>query len=635
MREKTGAAIERPKERLVPLASDLFWWKGDSCNVYILRDGNAAALIDIGSGDVLQALESIGVEQVEHVFLTQHHREQSTGLARLDPGVTLVVSPGEHGFVRHPEHYVIEEIAPTPFTVGGASYLRPLRRPSGVRVQIARDADLLTWRSHTLEAYETPGASPGGMTYVWTQNDERIAFSGNVCLEGGTLYRLFDSEWDYGYANGFETLLASQRLLSGLALTRLCPGHGAVITNPGPTLAHGSQRLHGLIQSMLRDYSQMDNSVANVSRPTSIPGVRRISPHLFSLRTAKRHNAYILLSDDGHALFIDCGLFIKAGEDTAFLDAKIDAMKRAYGLRTVDAVIITHYHGDHVRQIPHLAQRYGAQVWAHVDFAAVLENPWAFNLTWMLPAYRGKHAAFRVDRVLHNDECVEWRGYTLEVFHAPGQTEYAQGLFAQIDGTQVAFTGDNLFYSAEGSGHDAYSMFNSGGVMERGYLASAETLLERRPELILGGHGQEIPAPMRQLKALHSWATDFRERLVDLVWDEAYEMGVDPFWARFQPYRTWMRSRERAALQLHVQNYYPERLRIDARLKAPTEWRITPRETYVQAGPGERVTLPFEVCAGDTFEQPVVVTADLTLGTRRMGEFPQALIFPGEPPAHS
>ena len=43
---------------------DLFTWT-DTCNVHVLRDGDAALLIDLGDGSVLDHLGEIGVKRVE------------------------------------------------------------------------------------------------------------------------------------------------------------------------------------------------------------------------------------------------------------------------------------------------------------------------------------------------------------------------------------------------------------------------------------------------------------------------------------------------------------------------------------------------------------------------------------------
>ena len=48
-------------------ATDLFLWT-DTCNVYVVRDGEAALLIDLGDGSVLDHLKDIGVKRVEWVL---------------------------------------------------------------------------------------------------------------------------------------------------------------------------------------------------------------------------------------------------------------------------------------------------------------------------------------------------------------------------------------------------------------------------------------------------------------------------------------------------------------------------------------------------------------------------------------
>ena len=51
----------------------------------------------------------------------------------------------------------------------------------------------------------------------------------------------------------------------------------------------------------------------------------------------------MLLADSGHALVIDCGLL-----DEAYLDQALEGMRQNLGLKAIDAVIITHMHGDHM-----------------------------------------------------------------------------------------------------------------------------------------------------------------------------------------------------------------------------------------------------------------------------------------------
>lgn len=58
------------------------WRFEDCCNVYALKAGDRALLIDLGSGAALGALSEIGVAHVEGIYLTHGDRDQAQGHAR-------------------------------------------------------------------------------------------------------------------------------------------------------------------------------------------------------------------------------------------------------------------------------------------------------------------------------------------------------------------------------------------------------------------------------------------------------------------------------------------------------------------------------------------------------------------------
>ncbi len=114
--------------RPVPIGpeSNLFVWT-DTCNVYVLRDGDAALLIDLGDGSVLDHLGEIGVRQVEWVLFTHHHREQCQGVAKLAAWKPQIAAPEvERALFEEPTRF--RKAKPTlgdAYTVHGASYVRP------------------------------------------------------------------------------------------------------------------------------------------------------------------------------------------------------------------------------------------------------------------------------------------------------------------------------------------------------------------------------------------------------------------------------------------------------------------------------------------------------------------------------
>jgi hypothetical protein len=105
---------------------EVFAWT-DTCNVYALRDGDAAVRIDLGDGSVLDHLDEIGVKRVEWVLFTHHHREQCQGYPRLAGSGAKVAGPqAERALFENPASF--RKMRPSPndaFTVHGASYVRP------------------------------------------------------------------------------------------------------------------------------------------------------------------------------------------------------------------------------------------------------------------------------------------------------------------------------------------------------------------------------------------------------------------------------------------------------------------------------------------------------------------------------
>ena len=84
-----------PTSSFVEVSPNLFWFR-DTCNVYLLRSGTAGLLIDAGSAAILDHLDEIGVEQVEWVLHTHHHRDQCQGDPRLvEHGASIAVPARE------------------------------------------------------------------------------------------------------------------------------------------------------------------------------------------------------------------------------------------------------------------------------------------------------------------------------------------------------------------------------------------------------------------------------------------------------------------------------------------------------------------------------------------------------------
>ena len=157
------ARFHQPDAEAFP---ELFAWT-DTCNVYVLRDGDAALLIDLGNGSCLAHLDEIGVKRVEWILFTHHHREQCQGIDRVDRRTAKVAGPqAEQELFESPTTF--RKWYPTlgdKYSVYGASYARPPRAAIPLDRALA-DQEEFQWRGLTIRALATPGHSPGSMSYL-------------------------------------------------------------------------------------------------------------------------------------------------------------------------------------------------------------------------------------------------------------------------------------------------------------------------------------------------------------------------------------------------------------------------------------------------------------------------------------
>lgn len=623
--EGLGSHWRRPLGDEFP---NLFVWS-DTCNVYALRDGSTALLIDLGNGSALDHLSEIGVQTVEWVLFTHHHREQCQGAPRLAGwSAKIAVPEAERAFFEHPSDFrKLDVRLSDPFTIHGASFVRPPIEPLTVE-RTLKSNDRFIWRNFTLQCVETPGNSPGALTFVLQQGERKIGFSGDVMLDGARMHTWFDTEWDYGFAAGIQTLRRTVTELGTLGLTDLLPAQGPPISAPTTMLAEYGEKLVRLEQLYVRGYGEWAKSPEfqdNVSQPTPIPDVVQVSPHLFKF---KRPNFWpnfgLILADNGHALVVDCGLL-----DESFLDASLEGLRTHYGLKAIDAIIITHMHGDHFLEAPHLRERWGAPIWALENMVQVMEHPDWFDYAAPIQSY-GKlnpdgspMTGVDVDRAFKPGETFTWEGRTWTVDWMPGQTEFALCLHGTIDGRKVAFTGDNIFGNPDDpnqTGHEAVVAHNS-AILEEGYLYAGEYLTRLAPDILIGGHSFVMDRPAAFIERYRRWGTEMRDAFQSLSAEPAYEYWFDPFWLRAEPYRVRLRPGEGTDVELHLRNFGPTVQRHQIRIHTPPALHCEPAVMEGELEPHSRGVLRVHVTASENAPEGVhLMGFDVTLDGRCYGE---------------
>ena len=186
---------------------------------------------------------------------------------------------------------------------------------------------------------------------------------------------------------------------------------------------------------------------------------------------------------DGGSWEVDNNVWV-VGDDEACLviDAGHEAapIRAAVGERTLEAIVSTHAHNDHVNAAASLADELGAPIALHPREREL----WEMTYPHRVP-----------DTDLADGEIITVGDVELHVIHSPGHSPGACCLYAPALG--VLFSGDTLFNGGPGATGRSFSDF--GTIIE----SITDRLLTLPPEtVVLTGHGDSTTigaeAPHRQ-----------------------------------------------------------------------------------------------------------------------------------------
>lgn len=614
-------------------APGVYLWQ-DTCNVYVLKHNDNALLIDLGSGEVLKHLPEIGVKRVEWVLFTDHHRELCQGAPKLDRAATQVAAPKEEqpffetpNELRHWHPRLSDK-----FTVHGSSYLRP----PGQSVKIDRalsDGDTFTWHDLALTCISTPGHSPGGMSFMLKQGDRTLLFSGGIMHDGSKMTNWFDTEWDYGFAKGLDALIATVGRLNELSPDAAFPSQGPVILNATAQLKTYQERLTHFRPDYVRGYP-VESFGKRPQHPattqTKAHYIVQVTPHLYMFGPEMAgKNFAVIIADSGHALLLDCGLFPKL-----VLERIISDMKEFLGLKQIDACWISHSHGDHFTLFPALKD-HGVKFWTMDTIADKCENPRYYDYPAMIGAYNAGFEQAKIDRILKAGDVIDWEGFKLHIDWMPGQTEFGNALWLELDGKKIVFTGDNLFGDPTDSaqnGHECVNARNS-AIIEEGYLVAAQYLQKLQPDIIMGAHGVLMTEPRAFIERYHDWARRIIREYKELLPDTDYEYLYDPYWVSAYPYRVDLTQQHTQEVSITVRNFRATEQKHRVALQLPPGIRAEPSVLEGSVPPKSRQSYKIKLTADPSLTPAGVqiVPMDITLDGRHYGQLFDFILQAREP----
>lgn len=600
------------------IANTLYCFQ-DTCVVYILRNDAEAALIDFGSGEVLQALSGIGITHVTDVLLTHHHRDQAQGLARaVEAGIHIWAPAAEQDLFHSVDaHWQGRPVFNNYNTREDRfSLLEPVPLAGTLE-----DYAKVRFAGYEILVLPTPGHTTGSITLLTTCGAERVAFTGDLIAAPGKVWSLAAMQWTYNGAEGAAATIASLLDVQTRRPSLLCPSHGAPIPDPDAAIALLVERLWHLLQAR----NQNPRLFQLRERP-----YEAITPHLLRHR-ASMANTYVLLAreckaGECKALFIDFGYDfitgIPAGADRASRRPwlyTLPALKAQFGVTQVEVVLPTHYHDDHVAGCNLLRAVEGTAVWAAENFAEILEHPSDFDLPclWYDP--------IPVDRRLPLETPITWGEYTLTLHALPGHTRYAVAVAFKVDGVRVLATGDELQGDAGLEWNYVYqNRFAPGDYRE------ATTLYKRlAPQLILSGHWAPQWVEPNYFDRLAERGVLLEQLHHELLPLETYDFGDSGFLAWIKPYQAEITVGVESYFTVEVRNPLADAATVILEPVVPAGWRITEAPSPFTLAAHSNGEARFTIVA-PVIMRRVRIAVDITVGNQRFGQQAEALVTVSE-----
>ena len=609
-----GPALD---QRLTRLSPNL-WWFRDTCNVYLWTSGEQGLLIDFGSGGILDVLGSTGVREIEAIVHTHHHRDQCGGDDRaVEMGIPLWVPARERALFESTEAFWRLRRTYDSYEASSIGFTRTSSVP------VARglaDHERVAWSGGTFEVVPTPGHTKGSISILADVDGASVALTGDLIAGHGRVPTVHDLQWQYGMPDAVGAALHSATALAKRDPHSILPSHGLPIAEGGAALRALAENLRHLARLLgeIRRNRLWTTWPSSVDQPLT-----HVLPHVWA-NTHSLANTYALIDDAGAALILDYGFpsWDHFYADQRFVAHTLDEFRAESGLRSVTAAIPSHYHDDHLAGVPWLQREHGAEAWIHSSFANIVAEPARYDLPCLLPD------PIRVDRVLKDGDMVEHAGARLEAFHMPGHTMFALGLGGTLDGVRVAYTGDNLLAGTLSPLRAAAPIYRN-VLLRDSIRVGVEHLLAYEPELLLTGHTGALEVTRRDLDDFLVWARELELVVGRLAPVPGFENeALDPYVARFDPYRASVVAGGRHETRVIVRNHGPVPREARVRLRLPTGWRARRLEASAMIpGDGGEVALVFTIeVPSAAIPGRIVMTADLTLGDTPRGELAETLL---------
>ncbi|MGE0606776.1 MAG: MBL fold metallo-hydrolase [Pirellulales bacterium] len=506
---------------------------------YALVEGHAALLIDAAEGADRAALLARGIDKIELVLATHHHRDSLAQVDEFIAAGATVRAPLASATWITPEgvRAYWQTAMPAPAPAGHEPPLRERTFNEWVYLVLPRgipqiecnlaDGEQISWRSWRITCLETPGHSRDHMAFAASRHGQSgglIVFCGDALSATGKMPTPYTTDWDHWTGRGLQAAFQSLRKLAALDPALLCPEHGPPI-HDRPAIALYETAMNAAEAAFLKSYERFTKErLGSPPAPAFLAKQQvvtagdepwtALTPHLYLTG-----NTFALASRKGPMMLLDAY--------GPRINEQIQKLRDDKQLGPVEVVTISHAHNDHYKGIYLLPHRDTFGVWAQARVSEPLLQPYRYCAPYL------DARPLAIDRALADEERVTWHEYELTFHHLPGQTDFSMGLQATIDGKKCFFTGDSFYHADQFSGSGGWSGRNRG--LPLPYAASAQKILDAAPDWILCEHGGAFTFDADDFSRRVQWAKAAAAAADALSPGGEHRRDWDPQYLRVEP----------------------------------------------------------------------------------------------------
>jgi len=566
---------------------------------------------------------------VDTVLLAEARRDVTWAARGLAQGGAKVVAPEkETELLAHPEKFwtVLREKR---FHDYAQQSTKVPVEPIPVS-RTVKEGDTINWEGLLIRAFDTPGYTPGAVSYVVEFGGKKVAFTGDLIRDDGKLQDLFSLQdaipaakigGYHGWAGRLGELMVSLDRIGAEKPDLLVPLRGPVIRDPSVAVARLQNRIRAVYANYLsidalRWYFKDDHILAKARRVMKADSKVDWMPMAETLRLPEAiipiSNSRLILAADRSGFLVDCG-------GTDIID-ELRKLRAAGKLTSIEHVFVTHYHDDHTDAVPKLVAEFGAKVHDCGSLIDLIEQPGDYRLPCLTKNPTPVTARH------HDGETWSWKEYRLTIFDFPGQTLHHNALLVQREGDWSAFFVGDSFTP---SGIDDYCLQNRNFLHEGQGFFRCLNQLEKLPPgcLILNQHVE--PAFRFSSAQISRMRDTLRQRiplLAELLPFDDPNYGLDESWSALHPYWTTRRPGETADIELRITNHSPRQRMFKAAVRAPIGFRVTSVEPARIPANADGVLKTKVQVPGDCPPGLHVIVADVSWEDAELREWTEAVL---------